>query len=820
MLKYKILIINLKKRDDRKKNMIKLFNKYEIKNYIFYEAFDGKKIELNLEIKNLFEGNDVFNRKCVIGCALSHYNIWLNLIMDEENDYYLIFEDDIRLSQNFKKYLEKSKEYINNNDIDFLFLGYTSFSNDNIDRTNEELDYIIEDLDRNKYLGGFFSYIITKNGAKKMIDYINRNGIKHGIDYLIKINENLNLKVINPLIVFTDWVKDVNDNIDSNIQKDYENFNFQEIYDYNNYYFIKGKDIKDNDLQFINSRNINILLNESNKNENSQGFNTLGVLKRKNEESLFVDSIYFSKEDYTFVKINQIKKIRIMGNYWTNSEDLCKEFNVMSQGNCKWNDIKITHEDNDIDYYVIINKPCDNTYYNSFKTIVFQMEPWVDDENLNWGIKTWREWSIPDENKFMEIRGRKTKCYNNCYWQLELTYNELKNMIIKKNENETVSTICSSKYFDKGHIKRIDFLKFLEEKGNILLDIYNHDNIHNFKNYRKPLHPYINKSLGLIPYKYYFMVENNFENDFITEKLWEPIISECLCFYYGASNVSDYINPLAYVQLDLDNFEESYNIINSAIKNDLWSDRIEIIREEKYKILNYYNFYPTVERIINKDIWKNELKILNESIKIYFIKRNEKINCKTEILIKILKEFNFKINIFDYSIDKNNLIIENISNHENDKKIIYDHQIKYFNIFNNKIIESLELIILYEKLLEDNENKNFLIIDENLELNTSLNNLFNHIKYLPNDYDICNLSKMKSICPLIISQYNSFYYNIKKYNFECTFPYFISKKGIEKILIYINNNINIEYERIISHCNINIESFKFYSIQTEHQIFV
>ena len=41
-----------------------------------------------------------------------------------------------------------------------------------------------------------------------------------------------------------------------------------------------------------------------------------------------------------------------------------------------------------------------------------------------------------------------------------------------------------------------------------------------------------------MPYKYYFMAENNFEPGFITEKLWEPIICECLVFNQGAPDVA------------------------------------------------------------------------------------------------------------------------------------------------------------------------------------------------------------------------------------------------------------------------------------------
>lgn len=97
------------------------------------------------------------------------------------------------------------------------------------------------------------------------------------------------------------------------------------------------------------------------------------------------------------------------------------------------------------------------------------------------------------------------------------------------------------------------------------------------------------------------MAENNEEFNFLTEKIWEPLLTESLCFYWGCPNISDYIDPCAYVQLDLYNFEKSFNIIKDSIKNNLWEKRLKIIQKEKQKVLNYYNFCPTVERIILDD---------------------------------------------------------------------------------------------------------------------------------------------------------------------------------------------------------------------------
>jgi GR25 family glycosyltransferase involved in LPS biosynthesis len=829
---YKIIVINLKKREDRKNNIFQLFDSINFEKYYFYNAFDGKNISLTLEIKNLFNGNDFGNRKGIIGCALSHYNIWLDLAKDKINNYYVIFEDDINLSNNFIENFNESKEFINNNIemIDIFFLGYHKKNNKN--NKNYDIKNIsIEDFCNENYVGGFFAYIITKKGAFKMLDYIKKNGIKHGIDYLIKINNELNIFEINPNIVYSEWVKNLNDNVDTNIQKDFETFNFNKIIDYNNFLFIKKYDQIDNDYKYININNneyeslLNICRNDD---VNIAGFNTLGFIKNKInlKELKFID--FFENNDHgIFINLNKKINIKILCD-WCNSKKICEEWNKMSKGECIWNNIRITHEDNNIDYYIIINKPYyENEKYINDKTIIFQMEPQCNNQYQNWGVKTWGIWSNPDESKFLQVRTHK-KYYNNCMWQLNKTYNELmKEDNILKTYNY-ISTICSSKYYDPGHIKRVNFLKFLENKNDttIKIDIYGSDNKLEFKNYIKSL-DLDKKNDGILPYKYYFMAENNSEYNYITEKLWEPIIAECLCFYWGAPNVSDYIDKRAYITLDLDNFEESFNIIKNAINNDLWSERINIIRQEKYKILNYYNFFPTVERIITKDLFKDNLNNLNKNFKIYIFQTENVLNYKIIPFINSLKELGFNVDIFQ-KINKKNIIIQNIFGSECVKKLIHDDNVKYCNLSNkldiNKLYYTWNQIKLYEELLHNNDdsllsNDNYLIIDDNIDFISSFNYLLNHLLYLPENYDVCLLFQSQKNSCKIINQYNSFYYNVKKYFFDSLHAHIISKNGIFKILNYINNFISFNSEHLIYECYENINNFNLYTVN-ENQLFL
>ena len=59
----------------------------------------------------------------------------------------------------------------------------------------------IDKLNNDIYIGGYYCYSINKIGAKKMMNYIQKNNIKHGIDYLNKINKELNSFEVQPHLV-------------------------------------------------------------------------------------------------------------------------------------------------------------------------------------------------------------------------------------------------------------------------------------------------------------------------------------------------------------------------------------------------------------------------------------------------------------------------------------------------------------------------------------------------------------------------------------------------------------------------------------------
>lgn len=279
---------------------------------------------------------------------------------------------------------------------------------------------------------------------------------------------------------------------------------------------------------------------------------------------------------------------------WCSSKELCDIWNKMSKGNCIWNNIQIVSQE-PCDYYCIINQPPNNLKIVIENTIVFIMEPYMNKNYHLWNDK----WMNIDKNKF-KWYGSHDKYYNNNEWHLSKTYNELKDQEIVKDYHlsNILSTVLSDKYKDPGHIKRVDFIKFLQLKNDIKVDVFG-GNSFTWNNYKGSL-PYHKKDNALFPYKYTFNVENFQIHNYYSEKLIDGILSECLVFYHGCPNIKDLIDEKAFVWLELSNFEEDYKLIKKAIEEDWWKQRLSYIKQAKTIILDEFQFFPRLEKIIKE----------------------------------------------------------------------------------------------------------------------------------------------------------------------------------------------------------------------------
>ncbi len=287
-----------------------------------------------------------------------------------------------------------------------------------------------------------------------------------------------------------------------------------------------------------------------------------------------------------------IIRVRLLCN-WDSSEGLCALWNKMSKGDKRWNNIKIVSVEKNIDYYVVINCPPIGFTPNPMKTIIFRMEPNMEEQAHMWG-----EWAKPDPDKYAKVCYHDTE-HNNVEWHISKTYTELMEETIEKDPEleKILSTVLSDKYRDPGHILRIDFVKFLEDEEQSI-HVFGNDKF-DYIDYKGTL-PSHKKDDALFPYKYTFNAENHSIEGYFTEKLIDGILSECLTFYWGAYGTKEYIDERAYVFLDLEDFDKSLDTIKKAIEEDWWSQRIEYIRAEKKRILNEMQFFPRLEKILSE----------------------------------------------------------------------------------------------------------------------------------------------------------------------------------------------------------------------------
>ena len=646
-----IKVLNLERRLDRKAAMVIQMKEAGLHDFSFYKAVDGNELDSTQELKTLFAGNDFGNRRGVIGCAMSHLKMWRELLEDKTNTYYVIFEDDFSLVEKFKeKFDSLTEEFIKN---DVIFLGYHMF-----DKKRKEVKDIYDisgdqikvmPLNKDLYIGGTFSYSINKDGAKKLVDYIDQNGIKHGIDYVMKILPGLNSCELQPLLVRSEWNEAGNGKtVDTDIQTNYKALDFTKTLE-DQFIFIPRMDQIGSDLYYHRGLSVIECMKKALNDPKCQGFNTLGFFKSNIDK--LSGSIYFGEKDGLYIrgveppqpplaeavaeavagvgvvvaeavaeavaevgvvvavaenasaesslKVPAPLYVRVSCN-WCSSEQLCKEWSIMKPPNSRIELISMDDKEKGADApLVIINQPQHGTPLNDPKnTIVFQMEPWIEDPKKNWGVKTWGEWAKPDPQKFLKVFAHKSHL-NNVQWHIDYPF--YTKPVDNTGKLNKIASVVSAKNFDNGHKYRTNFIKCMESITNkemaSMIDVWGRENYHHFKNYKGTIKDDYKFNV-FANYKYSFSAENNWEENYATEKIWEPILCESLCFYWGCPNLEDYLHPMAFVRLPIEHPSIAIDIIHQAITEDWWSQRIGIIKQMKEKILTQLGFYPLLQKTL------------------------------------------------------------------------------------------------------------------------------------------------------------------------------------------------------------------------------
>ena len=201
MILNNIWLINLDQSIDRLKSIQTNFNRLNLR-FNRFSAIYGKNLTNDEIIKNTnILCRTLLCNYAMVGCNLSHKILWSQLLNDENTYSYLILEDDVVLNEKSIDIIKKLDILQTQEEIDIINLYGLNGTN-----TIYKKIYQIDDIDVGY---AYFpltttAYMITKKGAKTLLDNINK--ITYGIDYEIayrtKISD-IKYYVTNPYVVTT-----------------------------------------------------------------------------------------------------------------------------------------------------------------------------------------------------------------------------------------------------------------------------------------------------------------------------------------------------------------------------------------------------------------------------------------------------------------------------------------------------------------------------------------------------------------------------------------------------------------------------------------
>lgn len=285
---------------------------------------------------------------------------------------------------------------------------------------------------------------------------------------------------------------------------------------------------------------------------------------------------------------------------WDNNEQISDHWKTKLDTSVP---VEITTNRDEADFYIVFNKPNDaekDFDYKTKKTILIRMEPFMKKNTSVWG-----EWSDPDCSLFLQVISP-PESLNFVEWHLDKTFDELSSttttaVVDEKRDDNAISVIISDRYQDEGQIKRIDFVRYLQENcaRDIQLHIYGRGDLSRFgiKNKIKELPPYC-KDEAILSYKYHFNCENSFSMNYITEKLYDGILGGAFTFYAGSTNVRSVYPKGGYEHINLDNFETAAQTMIARIKDGAYEKERDRIQDLKVRILNRYTFSHRIHDVI------------------------------------------------------------------------------------------------------------------------------------------------------------------------------------------------------------------------------
>ncbi len=206
-------VINLDRRTDRLKKFQETHPPLATR-AMRLSAFEGVKLKLTPKLARLFMPHDFKWKKAVMGCALSHLAVWMQLITDKPDIHsYLVLEDDVRMKPTWANaWREAMEDHAIPEDYDVIYLGgilppnRETFERECVQRVNRHIAKVApnsvfgQDPPNSYFHFCAYAYVLSRKGAQKVVEMLKmKNGYWTSADHMIcNLVNFLNIYMLHP----------------------------------------------------------------------------------------------------------------------------------------------------------------------------------------------------------------------------------------------------------------------------------------------------------------------------------------------------------------------------------------------------------------------------------------------------------------------------------------------------------------------------------------------------------------------------------------------------------------------------------------------
>jgi hypothetical protein len=158
-------------------------------------------------------------------------------------------------------------------------------------------------------------------------------------------------------------------------------------------------------------------------------------------------------------------------------------------------------------------------------------------------------------------------------------------------KSNLLSVIVSSKTKTKDQKQRLKFVEMFKRRSNF-----------NLETFGIGFNRIDDKWDAIAPYKYHLVLENCAIPDYFSEKLSDTYLGGAYPFYYGCTNLDRYFSENSYTQIDIYDIDESIELIEKKINENIYENSINAILKARNLIFMKYNFFALISNCINRTL--------------------------------------------------------------------------------------------------------------------------------------------------------------------------------------------------------------------------